>query len=145
MFVNETLMKRGCLWQWGLVVHVLPRFLLKCHFGIICVQLQQKTRPVTTKKPGDVIMLILADTQRGTYTFHFKGSEESAGHGHAERDGENENERQCQRKGAHLHHPQDSQADQLDQSEEMHPQCRHLHKWQQRRVLAGTNTKINMK
>lgn len=80
-----------------------------------------KTRPITAKKPDDVIMLILADTQRGTYTFHFEGSEESAGHGHAERDGENENERQCQRKGAHLHHPQDSQADQLDQSEEMHP------------------------
>lgn len=42
MFVDETLMKRGCLWQWGLVVHVLPRFLLKSHFSIICVQLQQK-------------------------------------------------------------------------------------------------------
>lgn len=33
-------MMRCCSWQWGLIVHILPRFLLKRHFGIIRVQLQ---------------------------------------------------------------------------------------------------------
>lgn len=76
-------MKRGYLWQWGLVVHVLPRFLLKRHFGVICVQLQRKHIQLQQRN----LMFILAgkapDTQRATYTFHFEGSEESAGHGHA--------------------------------------------------------------
>lgn len=56
-----------------------------------------------------------------TYAFHLQGGEQRAGHGHAQRDGEDENERKCQGEGAHLHHPQDSQAHQLNGSEEMHP------------------------
>lgn len=59
--------------------------------------------------------------QRCTYAFHLQGGEQRAGHGHTQRDGEDENERKCQREGAHLHHPQDGQAHQLDHSEQMHP------------------------
>lgn len=62
----------------------------------------------------------------GTYAFHFHGREERAGHEHAQRDGEDENKRQRQREGTTLHHPQDTQAHELDQSKEMHPHCLHL-------------------
>lgn len=65
-----------------------------------------------------------------TYTFHFQDGEDSASHQHAQRDGENENKRQRQRESTHLHHPQDNQTHELDQSEEMHPQRPHLHKRQ---------------
>lgn len=75
----------------------------------------------------------------GTYTFHFQVGEDPASHEHAQGDGENKNKRQCQGESTHLHHPQDSQTHNLDQSEQMHPQRPHLHKTQQT-VSRGTSS-----
>lgn len=63
----------------------------------------------------------------GTYAFHFCGREERAGHEHAQRDGEDENERQRQGEGTNLYHPQNTQAHNLDECEEMHSECLYLH------------------
>ena len=44
-----------------------------------------------------------------TYTLHFHGGEQSAGHEHAQGDGHDEDEGECQGEGAHLDRPQDPQ------------------------------------
>lgn len=48
-FVIKTRTMQRCLWEWGLIVHVLPGFLLKCHFGIVRIQLENAYKRKTNR------------------------------------------------------------------------------------------------
>lgn len=75
-FVNKMWVMRCGLWQRGLIVYIHPRFLLKRHFGIIRIQLQNTSSYKREIYISEDILPGL--TVRGTYTFHFHDREYSA-------------------------------------------------------------------
>ena len=75
---------------------------------------------------------MLKPLQCVTYTFHLNLGEESSSHEHAQRDGEDEDEGQRQRDRAGLHNPQQGQAHELDDGEQVHPVRLHLRRERER-------------